>query len=67
MEIEELHIDPVKIIENKKRKEFKLNLFKASLLDAFLIFYSVLVLQRIIYYKFILQLKDAPFTWGEID
>ncbi|HKJ81634.1 MAG TPA: phosphonate ABC transporter, permease protein PhnE [Ignavibacteriaceae bacterium] len=62
----ELDLHPTKIIQQNKDKEDKANLYKAIFLDIFFVFYSILVLQRAIYYKFILDLKDLPFSWTEI-
>jgi phosphonate transport system permease protein len=62
----ELELHPTKIIQQNKDKEDKANLYKAIFLDIFFVFYSILVLQRAIYYKFILDLKDLPFSWTEI-
>lgn len=62
----ELDLHPRKIIERNKEKEAKINFIKAVLLDIFFVFYSVIVLQRAIYYKFILDLRELPFDWGEI-
>jgi len=62
----EIEIHPHKIIERNKRRENKFNFIKAVLLDIFFVFYSIIVLQRAIYYKFILDLRDLPFSWNEI-
>ena len=62
----ELDLQPAKMIQQNKQKEDKAKLFKAMLLDIFLVFYSILVVQRAIYYKFILQIKDLPFSWSTI-
>lgn len=62
----ELQINPHKIIEKNKKKEDKFNFVKAVFLDIFLVFYSLIVLQRAIYYKFILDLREIPFSWNEI-
>lgn len=58
--------DPHKIIADKKQKEYKMNFIKAVLLDAFFVFYSIIVIQRAIYYHFLLDLKELPFSWTEI-
>ena len=60
----ELH--PQKIIEENKRREDKFNFVKAVLLDIFFVFYSILVLQRAIYYRFFLDMRELPFSWNEI-
>jgi len=57
---------PHAFIEENKRRERKFNFVKAILLDTFFVFYSILVLQRAIYYKFILDLREVPFSWVEI-
>lgn len=62
----ELDLHPRKIIERNKEKEAKINFVKAVFLDIFFVFYSIIVLQRAIYYKFILDLRELPFDWGEI-
>ena len=59
-------IDPQLILKNNKEKEQRYSLVKSSLLDIFFVFYSIIVLQRAIYYKFILNLKDMPFSWHQI-
>jgi phosphonate transport system permease protein len=62
----EVELVPQKIIEENKKKENKYNFIKAFLLDIFFVFYSLTVLQRAIYYKFILDLREVPFSWNEI-
>lgn len=62
----ELELTPQSIIANSKRREDKFKLVKAAMLDSFLVFYSILVVQRAIYYKFILEMRDLPFSWPEI-
>jgi len=62
----DIEILPQKIIERNKQKQDKFNFVKAILLDIFFVFYSLLVLKRAIYYKFILELRDLPFSWGDI-
>jgi phosphonate transport system permease protein len=57
---------PHEIMEEIRRRERKFNFVKAILLDIFFVFYSILVVQRAIYYKFILDLRDIPFSWTEI-
>jgi len=61
-----LEIHPHKIIEANKKREDKINLVKAILLDIFFVFYSIIVIQRAIYYKFILNLRELPFSWNEV-
>lgn len=62
----EVELHPVHIIQKNRRKEEKFNFLKAVFLDIFFVFYSILVLQRGIYYKFILELRELPFSWHEI-
>jgi phosphonate transport system permease protein len=62
----EIDILPQKIIERNKQRQNKFNFVKAILLDIFFVFYSLLVLKRAIYYKFILEIRDIPFSWGDI-
>jgi len=60
----ELH--PQRLIEENKKREDKFNFVKAVLLDIFFVFYSILVIQRAIYYRFFLDLRELPFSWSEI-
>jgi len=62
----ELEIHPKEKILRKKKNQEKIDLVKAILLDIFFVFYSILVLQRAIYYKVILDLRELPFAWSEI-
>ncbi len=62
----ELELHPQQIIAENKKREDKFNFVKAVLLDIFFVFYSILVLQRAIYYRFFLDLRELPFSWGEI-
>ena len=62
----ELNQSPLDIIRQNKRLEEKANFIKAIFLDIFFVFYSILVVQRAIYYKFILDLREAPFSWSSI-
>ena len=57
---------PQKIIEENMQREQKFNFYKALLLDIFFVFYSILVVQRAIFFKFIFDLRDLPFSWWEI-
>jgi phosphonate transport system permease protein len=57
---------PQEIIDINKRRDQKFNFYKAVLLDIFFVFYSILVLHRAIYYKFLVDLRDLPFSWWEI-
>lgn len=54
------------IIPVHEKFEENFNFIKAVLLDIFFIFYTCVVVQRAIIYKFILDLKDAPFSWREM-
>ncbi len=62
----ELQIHPTQLISNNKKKEEKMKLVKAIFLDVFFVFYSLLVVQRAIYYKFVLNLRELPFSWSSI-
>ncbi|MCH8943100.1 MAG: phosphonate ABC transporter, permease protein PhnE [Bacteroidetes bacterium] len=57
---------PIDIIRQNQRLEERVNFIKAIFLDIFFVFYSILLLQRAIYYKFILDLRDIPFSWEGI-
>ncbi len=61
-----VEIHPQNIIDENKKREQKYNLYKAIFLDIFFVFYSILVVYRAIYYKFILDLRELPFSWTEI-
>lgn len=60
------HVDPHGVMAKKKEKEVLKAKIKAAFLDSFFIFYSILVVDRIIWSRFIMQMKDVPFSWGEI-
>ena len=62
----ELELQPHNIIAKSKRREAKFNFVKSVFLDIFFVFYSLIVLQRAIYYKFILNLRDLPFDWNHV-
>jgi len=62
----EMELHPSIIIQKNKEKEAKFNFIKAVFLDIFFVFYSIIVIQRGIYYKFILELRELPFSWHEI-
>jgi phosphonate transport system permease protein len=62
----ELELSPNIVIEKNKKRLDKFNLVKAILLDIFFVFYSIIVVRRAIYFKFILNLRDLPFSWSEI-
>jgi phosphonate transport system permease protein len=57
---------PDQLIQKNKEREVKIAFIKSALLDIFFVFYSILVLQRAVYYKFILELRELPFSWTEI-
>lgn len=57
---------PQNIIAENKQREQKFNFYKAVLLDIFFVFYSILVVQRAIYYKFFFDIREVPFSWWEI-
>ena len=62
----QLELQPIKIIQQNQEKENKAKFVKAVFLDIFFVFYSIIVVQRAIYYKFILELRELPFSWGEV-
>ncbi|MEO8398381.1 MAG: phosphonate ABC transporter, permease protein PhnE [Ignavibacteriaceae bacterium] len=62
----EIELNPIELINKNKKKKDKYNFVKAALLDIFFVFYTILVLQRALYYKFILDLREIPFSWNEI-
>ncbi len=62
----ELEMHPHAIIAKNKKREAKFNFVKSALLDIFFVFYSLIVLERAVYYKFILNLRDLPFSWNNI-
>jgi phosphonate transport system permease protein len=62
----ELELHPQAIIDKGKHREAKFNFVKSALLDIFLVFYSLIVLQRAIYYKFIVNLRTIPFSWNTV-
>lgn len=62
----ELELHPAHYIELDKKRQAKFNFVKALLLDIFFIFYSIIVIQRAVYYKFILDLRELPFSWNNV-
>ena len=62
----ELELHPQAIIANSRKREAKFNFVKSVLLDIFFVFYSLIILDRAIYYKFILNLRYIPFSWNNI-
>ncbi len=62
----ELEIHPQAILNRRKKREAKFNFVKSVFLDIFFVFYSLIVLERAVYYKFILNLRYLPFSWNNI-
>lgn len=62
----ELELHPQAVMARNKQREAKFNFVKSVLLDIFFVFYSLIVLQRAVYFKFILNLRDLPFSWNSI-
>ncbi len=62
----ELELHPQAILANTRKREAKFNFVKSVLLDIFFVFYSLIILDRAIYYKFILNLRYIPFSWNNI-
>ncbi len=62
----ELEVHPQAAIDRNKKREAKFNFVKSVLLDIFFVFYSLVVLERAVYYKFILNLRYLPFDWNNI-
>lgn len=62
----ELELHPQQLIEKNKKLEDKFNFIKAVMLDIFFVYYSILVLQRAIYYKYFLDLRELPFSWLQV-
>ena len=62
----DIELLPHKIIEKNKKRADKFNFVKAIFLDIFFVFYSLIVLKRAIYYKFILEMRSIPFSWTDI-
>lgn len=59
---------PVIINAGKRRnqKNKTVSYIKSALLDIFFVFYSIIILQRAIYYKLVLDMRDVPFSWSEM-
>ncbi len=57
---------PNEFVASTGMLERRLRFVKSALLDTFFVFYSVIVLQRAVYYRFILDLRDFPFSWSQI-
>lgn len=53
------------LVDLSEKSLQRIKVIKATLLDIFLVFYSILVIQRAIYERFILDLRDLPFSWNE--
>ena len=62
----ELEVHPQAAIDRNKKREAKFNFVKSVFLDIFFVFYSLVVLERAVYYKFILNLRYLPFDWNNI-
>jgi len=62
----ELELHPQTILDRNKKREDKFNFVKSVFLDIFFVFYSLIVLERAVYYKFILNLRYPPFSWNNI-
>jgi phosphonate transport system permease protein len=60
-EIPELH--PKEIIAKSKKKEAQFSFLKAIMLDIFFVFYSLLVVHRIIINRFVLDEQDLVYSW----
>lgn len=57
---------PNEMILKGQEKQPGINFVKAVFLDIFLVFYTLLLLERVIYYKLMLNLREAPFSWLQI-
>ncbi len=64
--INKTEFHPGDFIDKNKNLEKKFTFVKSALLDIFFIFYSIIILQRAIYYKFLLGMREIPFSWNEI-
>lgn len=53
------------VMEKKRMKDRTKAKVKAALLDSFFVFYSILVVDRVIWDRFILQLRETHFSWAE--
>jgi phosphonate transport system permease protein len=62
----EIELHPHAIIAKGKAREAKFNFVKSVFLDIFFVFYSLVVVQRAIYFKFIVNLREIPFSWYSI-
>lgn len=62
----ELNTAPVSSAKRPAKKNNTINYIKSALLDIFFVFYSLIILQRAIYYKLILDLREVPFSWMEM-
>ena len=60
------HVNPHDVIAKRNDYVLRKAKIKAALLDVFFVFYSILVVDRIVWNRFILQIKDLPFSWTEI-
>ncbi|MCU7496425.1 MAG: phosphonate ABC transporter, permease protein PhnE [Ignavibacteria bacterium] len=60
------NIEPRELFMRGKEWQNRNNFVKAVLLDVFLVFYALILLQRVIYYKLILDLREVPFGWPQL-
>lgn len=58
--------NPNELLEKTKQMEIKFKYIKSALLDIFFVFYSIIILQRAVYYKFFLNMRELPFSWNEV-
>ncbi|HEX2867105.1 MAG TPA: phosphonate ABC transporter, permease protein PhnE [Ignavibacteriales bacterium] len=63
---EEKNLKSKEIISKGREMQAGINFIKAVFLDIFLVFYTLLLLERVIYYKLILNLREIPFSWQQI-
>ncbi|MBI2419450.1 MAG: hypothetical protein HYV28_16430, partial [Ignavibacteriales bacterium] len=59
-------INPANILAAQKKREYLGNLSKAIFVDSFFVFYAILVVQRIIFYRYIFEMKEVAFSWANI-
>lgn len=59
-------LTPTQLLEKQKRLALAKQMFRSFLVDSFFIFYSIVVLHRIIWCRFYLELADVPFSWNSI-
>lgn len=56
----------VNIGKSESQKNIAVDYVKSALLDIFFVFYSIIILQRAIYYKLVLDMREVPFSWMEM-